>query len=86
MQADRPDINLARALSDAAAEGEATQARAAGIVEDYVQDQALSALDALLNEAGNGETVRETADRCTATSILVDTEVRRFRDLSARGR
>ncbi len=84
MQGDRPDFNLAWTLPDDPAEAEATRVRAADLVEGYVRDQSLAALDRVLAPDADDASIVQAAQDAAAASRLVDAEVRRFRDLANR--
>jgi len=84
MQGDRPDFNLAWALPEDPAEAEATRVRAADLVEGYVRDQSLAALDRVLAPDVDDAGAVRAAQDAAAASRLVDAEVRRFRELASR--
>jgi hypothetical protein len=77
-------LQLAESLPADPAAAEATRSRAAGIVESYVQENAVPALDGVLAAAepsrasGQARAARDAAE-------LVDAEVRRFRALERSG-
>ena len=85
-EARQPELNLADILGDGGTYSDSTAHRAAAVVEDYVRDQAITALDSMLVAAesetqGDGEVAAAIA----AASRIVDGEVARFHALSRRG-
>lgn len=65
------------------AQAEASRAKAAALVDAFVEQQALPALDAVLNAAeGHGPPPREAVERATDISRVVDAEVSRYRAMS----
>jgi len=77
-------LQLAETLPADPAAAEATRSRAAEIVDAYVQENAVPALDGVLTAAA-GWHVRERARAAREACELVDAEVRRFRALERAG-
>lgn len=80
-----PTLELNDELPADPAAAAASRARAAGLVEDFVQGEALATLDTVLEAAERNErTEPELANDVSATCALVDSEVMRFRSLTRR--
>jgi|GEM_PF-6643177 len=77
-------LQLAESLPADPAAAEATRSRAAGILESYVQENAVPALDGIL-AAARRRTAAEHARVAREACELVDAEVRRFRALERAG-
>lgn len=83
MQPERPELHLTWEVPADPAEAEAARSKAATLVEEFVQDQALSALDHLLATAAEGGRVAdEVVQETTVSSQVVDDEVTRFLSLA----
>lgn len=83
LQPDNPGLDLGRVVQDAAHISPAVRDQAADLVEGYVREQALSALDSVLAAAERGTRADPDAVRTAHyASRLVDAEVARFRALA----
>lgn len=80
------NLALADELPSDPAQAEISRAKAAGLVDAFVQQQALPALDAIL-EAAEQQKAPDAAlaDETSGTAALLDEEVTRFRRLAANG-
>jgi len=79
------ELNLAGILDDAGAGGDAIRGQAATLVEAFVRDQAIPALDSMLvasesGTQGDGAVAADMAGACQ----LVEAEVARFHALAQR--
>ena len=82
LQPDSPGLDLTRVLGDATTVSPVARDQAAELVQDYVKEQALASLDAVLNAAERDERADPDAVRtANYASRLVDAEVDRFRRL-----
>jgi hypothetical protein len=82
LQPDNPGLDLTRILDDATSVSPVARDQAAGLVEDYVKEQALASLDAVLGAADRRERADPDAVRtANYASQLVGAEVDRFRRL-----
>lgn len=82
LQPDNPGLDLTRILEDATSVSPVARDQAAELVQDYVKEQALSSLDAVLGAAERNECADPDAVRtANYASRLVDAEVNRFRRL-----
>lgn len=83
LQADNPGLDLGRVLADATRISPAVREQAADLVEGYVREQALGALDSVLGAAERDQRADPDAVRTAHyASRLVDAEVARFRNLA----
>jgi hypothetical protein len=82
LQPDNPGLDLTRILDDATSVSPVARDQAAELVQDYVKEQALASLDAVLGAAERAERADADAVRtANYASRLVDAEVARFRRL-----
>lgn len=78
------DLALAKALPSDPAEAETSRAKAADVVDGFVRQKALPALDAVLQAAEDGHVAADGLARDTVgTAAMLNEEVTRFRDLMA---
>lgn len=83
LQPESPGLDLGRVVEEAADISPAVRDQAADLVEGYVREQALSALDSVLAAAEREARADPNAVRTAHyASRLVDAEVARFRALA----